>query len=333
VTERPAIDLRIIRGEDVRELLAMADCVALMSRTMIAVSEERAVIPLRSVVKMPGDIGMMGNMGGFFADPECYGVKIVSLSPRNVGTAFSSHLGIVLLFETAHCRPVAILDAGEITALRTAAASALATNLLALPDAGDLAILGTGEQAVSHLEAMGCVRSLRRVRAWSPNPASAERFAREQSDRTGLIVEKADSPRDCVLGADIICAVSKAHDPILFGEDVANGAHVNLVGSSIVTSAEADIPLVAKARYFVDLRLSAMNEAGELRRALDAGAVELDHLLGEIGEVANGSLAGRVSGDDITIYKSLGIAAQDLAAAHLIHERALARGIGQTVKF
>lgn len=333
MTDRPTMDIRIVRGPDVRALLPMADCIVLMRTTMIAVAEGRAEIPLRSVVKMPGDIGMMGNMGGFLADPECYGVKIVSLSPRNVGTNFSSHLGIVLLFETAHGRPVAVLDASEITAIRTAATSAFATDLLARPDAGDLAILGAGEQAASHLEAMKCVRPLRRVRVWSPNLASAERFAAKQSAHMGLTIEPVADARDCVAGADLICTVSRARDPILFGDDVAPGAHVNLVGSSIVTTAEADVALVAKARYFVDFRLSTINEAGEFRRALDTGAIGSDHLLGEIGEVANGSLVGRTSPHDITLYKSLGIAAQDLAAAYLVNQRARERGIGQSVDF
>ncbi len=333
MTVRPPVDIRVLRGEDVRELLPMADCIALMRTTMIAVAEGRAEIPLRSVLKMPGDIGMMGNMGGFIADPECYGVKIVSLSPRNVGTAFSSHLGIVLLFETAHGRPTAMLDAGEITAIRTAAASALATDLLARDNAGDLAILGAGEQAASHLEAMQCVRRLRRVRVWSPTFAKAEQFAGEQSARLGIAVEPIADARTCATGADLICTVSKARDPILYAADVAPGTHVNLVGSSIVTTAEADVELVAKGRYFVDLRLSALNEAGEFRRAIEAGAITPDHLLGEIGEVANGSLAGRVTPADITIYKSLGIAAQDLAAAFLVNHRARERGVGQTVDF
>ena len=333
MTSRPPIDIRVLCGEDVRALLPMTDCISLMRTTMIAVAEGRAEIPLRSVLKMPGDIGMMGNMGGFLADPECYGVKIVSLSARNVGTAFSSHLGIVLLFETAHGRPVAMLDAGEITAIRTAAASALATDLLARDDAGDLAILGAGEQATSHLEAMQCVRRLRRVRVWSPTFANAKRFSSEQSGIRGLAIEPIADARACVAGADLICTVSKARDPILYAADVASGTHVNLVGSSIVTTAEADVELVAKGRYFVDLRLSALNEAGEFRRAIEAGAITPDHLLGEIGKVANGSLAGRIAPTDITIYKSLGIAAQDLAAAFLVNQRARERGVGQTVDF
>jgi ornithine cyclodeaminase len=325
------MEICVLRGGEVRALLPMADCIELMRTTMIAVSEGRSETPLRSVVKMPGDIGMMGNMGGFLGEPECYGVKIVSLSPRNVGTAYSSHLGIVLLFETAHGRPVAIIDAAEITAVRTAAASALATDLLAHGDAHDLALLGAGEQAQSHLEAMCCVRAVKRVRVWSPRFESARRFADEQSERYGIAIEPVADPRRAVAGADLICTVSKAREPILLGEDVEAGTHVNLVGSSIVTSAEADEALVAKGRYFVDLRLSALNEAGEYRRALDAGAIGPDHIIGEIGEVANGRIPGRTGPGDITIYKSLGIAPQDLASAYLVNARAREQGIGQRV--
>ena len=148
------MEICVLRGDEVRTLLPMRECIDLMRTTMIAVSEGRAVIPLRTVLRMPSDIGMMGNMSGYLAEPECFGVKLVSMTPRNHGTSFPSHLGLVLLFETAHGQPVALLDASEITAIRTAAASGLATALLAREDAGDLAILGSGTQARSHLEAM-----------------------------------------------------------------------------------------------------------------------------------------------------------------------------------
>lgn len=276
-----SIDMIVLRGDEVRVLLPMADCIGLMRTTMIAVSEGRAEVPLRSVMKMPGDIGMMGNMGGFLAEPECYGVKIVSLSPRNVGTKYSSHLGIVLLFETAHGRPVAMIDAAEITAIRTAAASALATDPLAREDAGDLTILGAGEQARSHLEAMLAVHAIRRVRVWSHRRETAERFAAEQAARHGLEVEAVDAVRDAVSGADLICAVSKASEPILLSKHVSDGAHINLVGSSIATAAEADTALVGRARYFVDMRLSTINEAGEYLRAVAEGAITQAHILGE----------------------------------------------------
>jgi ornithine cyclodeaminase len=327
------VEICVLRGEDIRALLPMKECIALMRTTMRAVSEGRAQIPLRSVMAMPGDIGMMGNMSGYLAEPECYGVKIVSMTPRNIGTAYSSHLGIVLLFETGHGRAVAFLDAAEITAIRTAAASGLATDLLARKDAGDLAIMGAGEQARSHLEAMLAVRPIRRVRVWSHRPEGAARFAQEQGARFGIAIEAVTDPGEAVDGADLICTVSKAREPILFSEWVADGTHINLVGSSFATTAEADTALVARARYFADFRTSTVNEAGEYLRALREGLITPDHILGEIGEVANSSLAGRTGRDDVTVYKSLGIAAQDLAAAHFVTARAKERGVGQRVAF
>src|SRR6202453_4301281 len=174
------MEIRVLRGAEVRQLLPMAECIDLMQRTMIAVSERRVVLPLRSVMVMPGDRGMMGNMPGYLADPECFGVKLVSLIPRNKPPQYSSHLGLVLLFEAEHGCPVALLDAAAITAIRTAAASGLATRLLARPDAGDLALLGAGEQAQSHLEAMLAVRTLRRVRVWARNPRRARSFAQAE---------------------------------------------------------------------------------------------------------------------------------------------------------
>ena len=166
MTNRPIINIRILRGPDVRALLPMVDCIALMRTTMIAVAEGRAEIPLRSAVKMPGDIGMMGNMAASSPIPNAMASRSSASARATSEPPFSSHLGIVLLFKTAHGRPVAMLDAGEITAIRTAAARSLATDLLARPDACDLALLGAGEQAASHLEAMQCVRPLRRIRVW-----------------------------------------------------------------------------------------------------------------------------------------------------------------------
>src|ERR1700722_5998860 len=169
----------------------MTECVEVMRRTMVALSEGRAVVPLRSVMAMPDARGMLGNMPGYLADPECFGVKLVSLMPHNDPRRHSSHLGLVLLFESEHGCPVAILDAAEITAIRTAAASGLATRLLARQDAGDLAILGAGEQARSHLEAMLAVRPLRRIRVWARDRGKAEVFAEAEGARHRIVVETA----------------------------------------------------------------------------------------------------------------------------------------------
>ena len=327
------MDIRVLRGAEVRNLLPMAECVDLMQRTMIAVSEGRVVLPLRSILVMPGDRGMMGMMPGYLADPECFGVKLVSLIPRNKPPQYSSHLGIVLLFEADHGQPVALLDAAEITAIRTAAASGLATRLLARPEAGDLALLGAGEQARSHLEAMLSVRTLRRVRVWARDRDKARLFAEAQGVKHNIVIETSPSVREAIAGADIICTTTKAREPILQGEWLTPGVHLNVVGSSIAGAAEIDTPAVVRARFFVDCRNSTVNEGGEYLRALKAGAITPDHILGEIGEVANGSKVGRRSPLDVTLYKSLGIAPQDLAAAHYVLEKARAAGIGQVIDF
>jgi ornithine cyclodeaminase/alanine dehydrogenase-like protein (mu-crystallin family) len=327
------MEIRVLRGAEVRQLLPMAECIDLMQRTMIAVSEGRVVLPLRSILVMPGDRGMMGMMPGYLADPECFGVKLVSLIPRNKPPQYSSHLGLVLLFEADHGQPVALLDAAEITAIRTAAASGLATRLLARPEAGDLALLGAGEQARSHLEAMLSVRALRRIRVWARDRDKARQFAEAQGARHRVAIESSPTVREAIAGADIICTTTKAREPILQGDWLMPGTHLNVVGSSIATAAEIDTPAVVNARFFVDRRESTVNEGGEYLRALKSGAITADHILAEIGEVANGSKMGRTSPLDVTLYKSLGIAPQDLASAHYVLAKARAAGVGQVIDF
>src|SRR3984893_6392187 len=212
------MEIRILRGSEVRQLLPMGECIDLMQKTMIAVSEGRVVLPLRSILAMPKDRGMMGVMPGYLAEPECFGVKLISLIPRNKPPLYSSHLGLVLLFEAEHGQPIALLDAAEITAIRTAAASGLATRLLARQDAGDLALLGAGEQASSHLEAMLAVRSLRRVRVWARDGGKAAAFAESQGPRQRIAIETSTTVREAIAGADIICTPTKAREPILQGD-------------------------------------------------------------------------------------------------------------------
>jgi ornithine cyclodeaminase len=323
--------LRILGSAQIKALLPMADAIELMRTTMIAVSEGRARIPPRTVLPVSSG-GLLGSMPGYLAEPECFGVKLLSLFPGNPAAGLSSHLGLVLLFEPAHGLPVALLDAAELTAIRTAAVSGLATRLLAREDAGDLAILGSGEQAQSHLAAMLAVRPIRRVRVWSRTAAHAAAFAEQQSTAYGLKIETAASARAAIDGADLICTVTGASEPILRGDWIAPGAHLNVVGASRIAAAEIDTAAVARSRFFVDFRGSAEHEAGELRRAIDAGAVTEAHVLGEIGEVANGTAAGRLGAGDITIFKSLGVSAEDLAAAHFVLRQAEAAGIGQVVE-
>lgn len=327
------MEIRLLRAADVRRLLPMAACIELMERTMIAVAEGRALVPLRSMLALPDERGLMGIMPGYLREPECFGIKLLSLMPKNKPPQYSSHLGVVLLFEAEHGQPIALLDAAAITALRTAAVSGLATRLLARADAGDLAILGGGEQAESHLEAMKSVRCLRRVRIWARDPAKAAAFARQQSTRHGIAIETAPTVQAAVAGADLVCTVSAAREPILESAWLSAGVHLNVVGSSTANTAEIDSATVARARMFVDLRESTINEGGDYLKALRAGLITPAHILGEIGEVANGSKTGRCSTADVTLYKSLGIAAQDLATAHYLFEQARAADVGQVIDF
>jgi ornithine cyclodeaminase len=322
--------LRLLSGADVRRLLPMEACVALMERTLVAVSSGEASIPLRTVMALPGGRGRMGLMPGALAGAG-FGIKLLSLFPDNPAAGLSSHLGLVLLFEPQHGRPVALIDAAEVTAIRTAAVSALATRLLAREDAGDLAILGSGEQAASHLEAMAGVRDLRRVRVWSRSADHAQAFAARHGTRAGVGVEAVSTVREAVAGADIICTVTAAREPVLHGAWVAPGAHVNAVGASTPNAAEIDAALLLRSRLFVDLRASAEAEAGEYLQARQAGLIGADHIVGELGELAAGRVAGRRSEEEITLFKSLGIAAEDLAVARFLLDRAEALGEGQTV--
>lgn len=300
---------------------------------MIDLSAGRSLVPLRSIMVMPGDRGMLGNMPGYLAEPECFGVKLVSLIPRNHPPLYSSHLGLVLLFEPDHGRPVAILDGAEITAIRTAAASGLATRWLARAGAGDLALLGAGEQAQSHLEAMLRVRPLRRVRVWARDRLKARSFAEAEGARHGLEIDVSESVETAVRGADIVCTLTKAREPILEGAWLDPGAHVNVVGSSVATAAEIDTAAVVRSRFFVDCRNSTVHEGGEYLRALREGAISPAHILGEIGEVAAGTVPGRLTQDELTMYKSLGLAAQDLASAYHVFRQAVAASVGQVIDF
>jgi ornithine cyclodeaminase len=236
-----------------------------------------------------------------------------------------------MLFDAAVGRPLAIVDATVITAIRTAAVSGVATKLLARPEAADLAILGSGTQARTHLAAMLLARPIRRVRVWSRTPAHAARFAEAEGGRHGRVIEATGSARDAVDGADLICTTTASPEPILEGAWLGPGAHINAVGSSVPVARELDTDAVVRSRLFVDRRESALNEAGDFLFPKKEGAVSDAHIQGEIGELLLGSVAGRTSPDQITLFKSLGLAIEDLAAAHHVYTRAQSEGVGTRV--
>ena len=326
-------ELLIVGGADVRRALPMSDCIEAVDRAMRALSELRADVPLRTIMLLPGGRNFYGVMPGYLDDPRALGAKILTVYPDNTKRGLASHVGLVVLFDTEIGVPLAVMDAAELTAIRTAAASAVATRALARQEASHLAILGTGDQAVTHLEAISKVRKLQTVHVWGRSSDKAERLAEEQGSKLSLRIEVSKTAEEAVRGADIVCTLTASHEPILSGAWLQPGAHVNLVGSSRLTSREADDEVVSRSRFFVDSRTSARAEAGELRHAMDAGKVSDRHVLGEIGEVLGGGVVGRTSDSDITVYKSLGVAVQDLAAAHVVYDRAIRDTIGTRVPF
>jgi ornithine cyclodeaminase len=301
-------------------------CIEAMRNALRATARGEVLLPLRQVVLLPDRLGALAAMPAY-AGAQGIGVKVITVFPGNRGTAFDSHQGAVLLFDGAQGRLQAVIDAGEVTAIRTAAVSAVATDLLAREDAGDLALLGSGVQARTHLAAMRAVRPIRRVRVWSPTAAHRAAFA------AAFRVEAVDTAEAAVRDADLVCTVTASRTPVLEGAWLLPGAHINAVGASLPTARELDTAAVCRARLFVDRRESTLHEAGDFLTAKSEGAIGDDHILGELGDLLLGTAPGRASPDDITLFKSLGLAVEDLAAARVIYDRAQAEGLGTRVPF
>jgi alanine dehydrogenase len=320
--------VRVLSQLEVIALLPMEECIEVMEAALGALGRGDAQLPLRSVLRLPEGKGLFGVMPARLGTPASLGLKAIAVFPGNEGSRLDSHQGLVLLFDPDTGAPIAVLDASSITAIRTAAVSAVATRALARPEAGDLGLLGSGVQARSHLEAMAKVRKLRRVRAFGPNAERLARFVRWAQDQLAIVVEPATNPRDAVLGADLLCTVSASATPLVQGDWVSEGAHINAVGSSIPTTRELDTRAVARGRLFVDRLESARNEAGDFLIPLQEGAITEAHILGELGDVLLGRVPGRTGQADVTIFKSLGIAIEDLAAAHHVLRKAEAQNVG-----
>lgn len=282
---------------------------------MISVSRGEAELPLRRYLDIPRTEGKFTLMPGYSEAPRAFGVKIVSKFPRSPDSPHSSHVGAVMVFDAEEGLPLVLLDGAELTAIRTASASALATRALARENAEVLGLIGCGEEAWHHALAIPEVLPIKTVMIWGRNPARAEQLAerlRGQRDDLEFLVAR-DRPT-LTAASDILCTVTSAKTPVLLGEWLKPGIHVNLVGAAVASAAEADTAVVARSRFFTDYRPSALDQAGELLKALDDGVVDESHIRAEIGEVLAGEKPGRLSESDITVYKSLGVAAQDLAA-------------------
>lgn len=324
----------IVSGADVERLLPMPACIDLMAETLATTARGGAVLPLRQMIALPGEANLLAVMPASLAGSggrHAVGTKVISVFPGNAATPYDSHIGVVLYFDDTHGRLLAIVDASAVTAIRTAAVSGVATRLLALPNANDLAILGAGVQAASHLEAMLAVRPIRRVRLWSRGAPRAQALARRAQARYGVSVQVCDSAESAVRDAQIVCTVTASREPVLRGSWLAPGVHVNAAGAAIPTARELDTAAVVQSRLFVDRTESALREAGDFLIPRSEGAIDEEHIVGELGALILGAVPGRERDTDRTLFKSLGLAVEDVAAARFIYERALAEGSGTWV--
>jgi ornithine cyclodeaminase/alanine dehydrogenase-like protein (mu-crystallin family) len=312
--------MRFIDREEVARRLTYEVCIPLVRDAMIAFSSGETKQLLRSIIPLAGG-HLFGIMPGALGATKPFGAKLISIFPENAAQGRQSHQGVIVLFEPDTGTPVCIVHAGEVTAIRTAAASAVATDALARKDAKHLAILGTGEQAATHARAIAKVRKLESITIWGRSPERAQALAEQMHAELNLPVTTLPTVQQAVADADIICTVTAAAEPILKSEWVQPGAHVNLVGSSHAGPAEIDNAVVARARFFADSREGVLNQGAEFLSAKQAGLIDDDHILAEIGQVLAGTKEGRRSADEITIYKSLGHVVQDLASAWWLYSQ------------
>jgi ornithine cyclodeaminase/alanine dehydrogenase-like protein (mu-crystallin family) len=325
-------DLLVLGHDDVKRLLPMDECIELMAAVLADLARGSVWQPLRFVVRPPDEPSLMGLMPAHRSAPAAsYGLKAVCIFPGNRTRGLDSHQGGVLLFDGETGALRAVVDASAVTATRTAAVSAVATRALAREDARELAILGSGVQARSHLEAMATVRPFERARVWSRTAGHASAFAAEA--QAPFPVETVESAEEAVRGADVVVTATSSPEPIVRRDWLAPGAHVNAVGSSIPTARELDADAVAAAALFADSRESMLNEGGDYLFAVRAAGIGPGHIRAELGELLIGSHEGRRSRAELTVFKSLGLAAEDLAAAEHVYAQARAAGAGTAVPF
>ena len=324
----------ILTHDEVEQLLTMQECLAVMEEALSSLARGEMVQPLRTAVRPAAAAGLLAMMPAYKSGRDAvFGLKAICVFPDNPKLGKDAHQGGVLLFSGETGEPLALMNASAITAIRTAAVSAVATRLLAREDASDLAIVGTGVQARSHLAAMACARPIARARIVSRTFSHAQVFVNEMQPQCTFPLQAVESVRAAVTDADIIVTATTSREPVLRREWLMEGAHLNAVGSSSPKSREIDTATMAAASLFVDRRESALNEAGDYLLAAGEGAIGPDHIRAEVGEVLIGAAPGRTSPNQITLFKSLGIAIEDLAAAAYLYRKAQQQNAGAWVEF
>jgi len=326
--------LLILSHSEVEQLLPMSECISVMEEAFSALARGEADQPLRTIFKPAGVKGVMAMMPAFRAgDSPVFGLKAICVFPGNAAISIDAHQGGVMLFDGKTGVPTALVNASAITAIRTAAVSGLATSLLAAEDASELAIIGAGVQARTHLSAVACVRPIKRVRIASGHFDSAQKFAKEMQPQFPFPVEPVETAEAAVRGADLIVTATTARTPVVQRDWISPGAHINAIGTFSPNAREIDTATMAAATLFCDARESVLNEAGDYLLAAKEGAIGPEHIRAELGEVMIKTHPGRTSRDEITLFKSLGLAIEDLAAAAHVYQMACLNQMGAWVEF
>ncbi len=326
-------DFLILDADAIRSLIDIEWLVDIAERALRKTSNGIAVQDIRRTLEFSGSGGgCLSIMYANVTDQPAFGAKVLSVYPGNFAHGLPSHRGGILLFERQQGRPVALVDGGEATAWRTAAASAAATRALSRPEASTLTVLGYGEQAQRHVDTIASVRPIRNIRVWGRDVEKAELFAETQRE-AGFNAQVCEDVRQAVAGADVVCSVTSAQTPILFGRWLRPGTHVNAVGASVASCQEIDVECIRCARVWVDYMPMALTAAAELIQAVREGVIHEADICGEIGAVFGKKIPGRQSASDITLYRSLGVPAQDIELANCLYEAASTSGTGIRVKF
>jgi ornithine cyclodeaminase/alanine dehydrogenase-like protein (mu-crystallin family) len=328
------LKLLVLNNEQIARLLPMLECIELMSDALAALARGEIFQPLRTIIRPPDARGLLGLMPAYrHGEQGAFGLKAICVFPGNPSIGKDAHQGTVMLFSQETGEPLALMNASQITATRTAAVSAVATRLLARPESTELGIIGAGVQARTHLVALACVRSIKRARVACRNPEHAVRLVREMQDKVSFPIEPVDTNEAAVRGAHLIVTATSSHDPVIKREWIAEGAHINAIGTHSPQSREIDTETMAAARIFVDRRKSALNEAGDYLLAAKDGAVSPESIVAEIGELVIQNKKGRLSPTEITLFKSLGLAIEDVVCAEYLFRKAQAENAGSWVDF
>lgn len=324
----------VLNAAEVQRLLTMDACIDLMAETLADLARGIFHQPVRMIVRPPDAKGLLGLMPAYRpSGPALYGLKAICVFPENPKINKDAHQGSVMLFDGDTGELLSLMNASPITAVRTAAVSAVATRLLAREDASQLAIIGAGVEARTHLAALSLVRAIARTRVTSRTRESADKFVEEMTSRFDFPIEAVETAEEALDGADIIVTVTNSQQPVVKRDWISPGAHINAVGTHSPASREIDGATMGAARLFVDRRESTINEAGDYLLALKEGFITPDSIVGEIGELLIGAKQARQSSDEITIFKSLGLAVEDLACGRYLFREAQKVGAGSWVSF